>query len=114
MDGISSIYTSGYLDTTDSATTNKVENSLDKDYSNSSDDEMMSVCKQFESYFVEQMYKAMKKMVPEEEDESTSGANMLDCFEDTLTQEYASITTERGDLGIAQTLYEQMKRNYNL
>jgi flagellar protein FlgJ len=114
MDGISSIYTSQYLDTTDSATTNKVESSLDKDYSNSSDDELMSVCKQFESYFVEQMYKAMKKMVPEEEDESTSGTSMLDCFEDTLTQEYASITTERGDLGIAQTLYEQMKRNYNL
>lgn len=114
MDGISSMYTSQYLDTADSASTNKVENSLGKDYSKSSDDELMSVCKQFESYFVEQLFKEMKKTVPKDEDESTGGTSMLDCFEDTLTQEYASMTTERGDLGIAKTLYEQMKRNYNL
>jgi flagellar protein FlgJ len=110
MDGISSVYSSQYLDSTDSS--NKVENTLNEDYSTASDEELMQVCEQFESYFVEQMYKEMKKMVPE--DESTSGVSTLDYFEDTLTQEYASITTEKGDLGIAQTLYEQMKRNYNL
>lgn len=114
MDGISSIYSSQYIDTTDSATANKVEGSLNKDYSKSSDDELMSVCKQFESYFVEQMFKAMKKMVPDEEKDSIGGPSTLDYFEDTLTQEYASVTTEKGELGIAQTLYEQMKRNYNL
>jgi peptidoglycan hydrolase FlgJ len=113
MDGISSIYNSQYLDNADSAITNKVESSLRKDYTSSTDDELMNVCKQFESYFVEQMFKAMKKMVPESEDK-TSGASTLDYFEDTLTQEYASMTTERSQLGIAQTLYEQMKRNYNL
>ncbi|MFA9376678.1 MAG: rod-binding protein [Lachnotalea sp.] len=112
MDGISSVYSSDYLNS--SASANKVEDTLSEDYTNSSDEKLMSVCKQFESYFVEQMYKAMKKMVPEDEDESTSGASTLDYFQDTLTQQYASITTEKGDLGIAQTLYDQMKRNYNL
>jgi flagellar protein FlgJ len=114
MDGVSSIYNSQYLDTANSASTNKVESSLNKDYTNSSDEELMNVCKQFETYFVEQMYKAMKKMVPEDEEKEAMGASTLDYFQDTLTQEYASITTEKGELGIAQTLYEQMKRNYNL
>jgi len=113
MDGISSIYNSQYLNTVDSASTNKVESSLNKDYANSSDEELMNVCKQFEAYFVEQVFKEMKKTVPEDEDE-TSGVSTLDYFEDTMTQQYASIATEKGDLGIAQTLYEQMKRNYNL
>ena len=36
-------------------------------------------------------------------------------FGDTLTQEYEKSATEQGDgLGLAQMLYEQMKRNYGL
>ncbi|OYP03941.1 flagellar protein FlgJ [Lachnotalea glycerini] len=112
MDGISSIYGAQYLNNTTAS--DKVEDSLSKDYSTSSDDELMNVCKQFEQYFVEQVFKEMKKMIPEEEDDSTSGVSTLDYFEDTLTQEYASMVTEKNELGIAQTLYDQMKINYNL
>lgn len=111
MDGISSINYSQYLNNSES--TKQVESSLSKDYSNSSDDELMSVCKEFESYFVEQMFKAMEKMIPEDED-SSSSVSTLDYFKDTLTQEYASTATEKGELGIAQMLYDQMKVNYNL
>ncbi len=110
MDGISSIYQSQYLNNSES--TKQVENSLSKDYTNSSEDELMGVCKQFESYFVEQMFKAMEKMVPKDED--SESVSTLDYFKDTLTQQYASIATEKGELGIAQMLYEQMKINYNL
>jgi flagellar protein FlgJ len=112
MDSISSIYNAQYLNQTES--TGKVEDSLKKDYTNTSDDKLMSVCKQFEAYFVEQMFKAMKKMVPDDEDDATSGVSTLDYFEDTLTQEYASMATEKSELGIAQMLYDQMKINYNL
>lgn len=107
---ISSLYNTQYLNNSES--TKQVENSLNKDFSKTSDDELMSVCKEFESYFVEQMFKAMKKMVPEEKEKS--GVSTLDYFEDTLTQQYASIATEKGELGIAQMLYDQMKINYNL
>lgn len=112
MDGISSIYNSQYLN--NSETEKKVENSLNTDYSKSSDDKLMNVCKEFETYFVEQMFKAMKKMVPDEDKDSTSGVSTLDYFEDTLTQKYATVATEKGELGIAQKLYDQMKINYNL
>lgn len=88
------------------------------DYSGSTDDELMEVCKEFESYFVEQVFKALEKMVPENEEESGSSmSSYMDYFGDMLTQEYASAATESNNgqgLGIAQMLYEQMKRNYNL
>lgn len=92
------------------SSTSKIENTLSKDLSTSTDEEMMEVCKEFEAYFVEQVFKAMKKMVPEEE-ESTSGVSTLDYFEDMLTQEYAKSATEGQGLGLAQMLYESMKRN---
>lgn len=105
-------YAGNLLDTyaTQNATTSKVENTLSKDHKNATDEELMEVCKEFEAYFVEQVFKAMKKMVPETE-ESTSGVNTLDYFEDMLTQEYAKSATEGEGLGLAKMLYESMKRN---
>lgn len=85
------------------------------DYSNASDEELMEACKSFEAYFVEQAFKGMEKMIPENEDDSSSGMNHIDMFKDNLYKEYASAATEQGDgLGIATMLYEQMKRNYDI
>ena len=97
----------------------KLQSTLEKtDYSSSSEDELMEVCKEFESYFVEQVFKALEKMVPESDEESSSSmSSYMDYFGDMLTQEYATAATESNGgqgLGIAQMLYEQMKRNYNL
>lgn len=89
---------------------NKLEST---DYSKSTDDELMDACKEFEAYFVEQAFKAMQKMVPENEEGSSS--DYMEYFEDTLVQEYAKSATNQGDgFGIANMLYEQMKRNYGL
>lgn len=105
---------SNYLSSS-SSKAKALSNTLSKDYSKASDEELMSVCKEFESYFVEQTFKAMEKMVPKSEDEeSGSGTSTLDMFKDNLIQEYASSATEGEGLGLAQMLYEQMKRNYKL
>lgn len=113
--GISSSLNNIYGTSTGSQT--KAEQLSDKlknsDYSKATDEELMNVCKEFESYLVEQMFKAMEKMVPERED-NPSSVSALDYFGDMLTRQYASNATEQGSLGIAETLYEQMKRNYNI
>ncbi len=89
---------------------NKLEST---DYSKSTDDELMDACKEFEAYFVEQAFKAMQKMVPE--NEKSSSSDYMEYFGDTLVQEYAKSATNQGDgFGIANMLYEQMKRNYGL
>ena len=75
----------------------------------------MDACVQFEAYFVEQMYKAMMKTIPSNEDTSNYTSNMMDYYKDQLIQGMAEQTSSRdGGLGLAQMLYEQMKRNYGL
>ena len=75
----------------------------------------MDVCKEFEAYFVEQMFKAMQKMVPESsEEQSASTKQLQDYYKDEMIKSMAESSTEGEGLGLAQMLYEQMKRNYNL
>ena len=72
------------------------------------DEELMDACKEFETYLVEQVIKSTKKAMLSDED---SQGEYMKMFGDHLTQSYAEMITETGDLGIAQMLYESMKRN---
>ena len=91
------------------ARTNKLSASLDSiDKGAATDEEMMEACKDFESYLVEQVIKSAKKAMLQDEE---SEGEYMKYFGDHLTQSYAEMITETGDLGIAQMLYESMKRN---
>ena len=121
LDGLYSQYSEMYTSNAakDSAAADKLKETLSKtDYSKSTEDELMAVCKEFESYFTEQVFKSLERMVPESDEESSSStSSYMDYFGDMLTQEYAKSATESNNgkgLGIAQMLYEQMKRNYGL
>lgn len=113
--GTSSLYTD-YI--TSTASNNKASSLTDKaktDYSNASDEELMDVCKEFESYFLEKIFDIMidsTKLFSGKE-ESSYASKMVDYFKDTAVQTIASQATEQGTLGIAQTLYEQMKLQYS-
>ena len=120
LDGLYSQYSDMYTSSAakESAKADKLKDTLaSTDYSKSTDDELMAVCKEFESYFTEQVFKSLERMVPENDEESGSMSSYTDYFGDMLTQEYAKNATESNDgkgLGIAQMLYEQMRRNYGL
>ncbi|MBE5906210.1 MAG: hypothetical protein E7277_05350 [Lachnospiraceae bacterium] len=90
----------------------QLEGSLKGDLAKATDEELMSVCKEFEAYFTEQVFKSMQKMVPESKDSSSANQQLKDYYKEELIKQYAASSSERGDLGIAQMLYEQMKRNY--
>ena len=128
ISGLNSVYTNGtYTDTT----TSSIQNTLNtKDLSTSSDD-LMEVCKDFEEYFVEQMVKSMLKMAKVDGDDDDSYASIFGLSSDsdsgmsTMSSFYgdkmvtmiseAMCDSENGKgLGIAQNLYDQMKRNYNI
>lgn len=91
----------------------QLEQQLKTGYENASDEELMDACKQFEAYFLEQMFKAMQKTVPNYSTESMSGSssNLMDYYKEQMIQQVAADTTEQSSLGLAQMLYEQMKRN---
>ena len=130
MDNLNSIYANS---TYTNQTTNSISSKLNStDFSKATDDELMEVCKDFESYFVEQMLKSMAKMSSVDgsnsdniyaslfgvTEDSDSGMNTLSSyFGDELMSSMADKVVENQSgkgLGIAQTLYEQMKRNYSV
>lgn len=82
------------------------------DVASASDAELLESCKEFEAYLVEQMLKGMEKTIPKDEDEEENP--YLEQFGDIMYTEVANSIVENGELGLAQQLYESMKRNQGL
>lgn len=130
ISNINSIYSNNSTYT--NATTNSISSKLNStDLSKATDDELMEVCKDFESYFVEQMMKAMVKMSSIDgsdsdniyaslfgvTDDSDSGMSTLSSYfgDELVSQMAGQVTESQGKgLGIAENLYKQMKRNYSI
>lgn len=111
---VASMYSDVYS-TAANQTASKLQNQLNgSDYSKADSDELLDACKQFEAYFVEQMYKAMMKTIPENENNSNYTSGIMDYYKDQMIQSVAEQTSNGAGLGIAQMLYEQMKRNYGI
>ncbi len=87
--------------------TSEIEETL-KNSDNATDEELMEACKSFESYLLEQVFKGMEKTIIKDEEEEN---DYLAQFGDKLYEEYAKNASENGSIGIAQLLYESMKRN---
>ena len=85
-----------------------------RDYAKATDKELMDACKKFEAYFLEQCMKEMWKTVGTEKSESAAMNTLKDYYKDNLISEFATKSTETNSLGLAQMLYEQMKRNYDI
>ena len=77
-----------------SAVADKLKNNVKNLSSDSTEDELKSTLKDFESYFVEQVIKQMKDTFTSDDDGDS--------------------TMEKSGENITQQLYEQMKRNYNI
>ena len=78
--------------------------------------ELMDACKEFEAYFMEQVFNSMLETtkVFSDDDENGYASKMVDYFKDFAVQELCGKVTEGSGLGLANTLYEQMKRNYGI
>ena len=105
MDMMSGVGSSDYSAIVNQATTG-LENNLKKPLA--TDDEMMEACKEFEAYMLEQIYKGMEKTIIRADEEENDYEQY---FGDLRTQEFAKMATDQGGIGLAQQLYEAMKRN---
>ena len=114
ISGLSGYYSDIYANAASNQTAESVKNNLSSVSSSTSDAELMDACKQFESYFVEQMFKEMWKTIPESEFSSGSTNSLVSFYKDEMIKTMAEDSTEQNGLGLAQMLYEQMKRNYGL
>lgn len=112
INGLNTDYTN-YLSQS-SAASAKMDQIKNKDYANATDEELMDACKQFEEYFVEMTLKEVFKTVDLfGMGESSSGAmsTSKDLMKDSVVQKFAEKITEESNFGLAQQLYESMKRN---
>ena len=114
ISGLSNVYTEYLSQQTDNLSAKKMQDTVSKDYAQASDEELLDVCKQFEAYFMEQVFKQMEKTILKDEESSAATSGLVDYFKDSALQELTKTSTETQGLGIAQMLYEQMKRNYSL
>ena len=114
ISGLSGYYSDIYSNAASSQSAETIKNNLSSVNSSTTDDELLDACKQFESYFVEQMFKAMWETVPESEYSSNASNSMMSYYKDEMIKTFAEDSTEQSGLGLAQMLYEQMKRNYGL
>ena len=95
---------------TNNTLTDQVEATLEQtNFQSSNDEELMEACKSFESYLIDQVMKESKKMIKMNSDEEEN--DYMSTFGDNLLQQYAGIITDKGELGIAQKLFDSMKRN---
>ena len=96
------------------AKTDSLKNSVNGLSSNSTDEELMEVLKDFESYFIEQMIKQMKETFTDEDEESSMASQYTDTFMDYAIEDVADMLLEEVGGSMTQQLFEQMKRNYNI
>ena len=115
MDAISSMLNINASNALDEYNTSKIQGSLNSVSSDSTEEELLETCKDFTSYFVEEVLKEVKEnMIPEDEDEDSTTSMLTDYHMDSVIELMADkVTDEVGD-SFVQQLYEQMKRNYNI
>lgn len=106
---------SAYTSQITNSAVNKTGNNWSKnDYSKSTDKELMEACKDFEAYLWEQVLSEMTKGVNFGIDEESTSSSMLSYFKEETMKEIAGQITESTTSSLAQSLYEQMKRNYEV
>jgi flagellar protein FlgJ len=93
--------------------TESFQDALEKAAATQSDKELLNACKEFEGYFIQMMFKEMRKTI----DTSASflpKSTTESIFQDMLDEEYSVMAAKNGKgIGLAEMMYKQMKRNFN-
>lgn len=115
IDSMAAMLNTTNTDATTNYNANALKRSLNQVSSDTTDDELMQVCKDFESYFVEEIIKEVKKnLLPEDDDKDASLSTMTDYMMDFAVEKIADEVVDEVGSSFTQSLYEQMKRNYNI
>ena len=108
MENITNITNKDYSSYVSQAQMGNLTNQIKKSSSaDATDEEMLSACKEFEAYLVEQVYKQVQSTIKSDDSDDNPYA---DYAYDLQAQQYAKLVSDQGKLGLAQQLYESMKK----
>ena len=114
ISGITAMMSQNTTQKADNSKTDGLKNSVNGLSSQSTEEELMEVLKDFESYFMEQIIKKMKETFTDEDEESSLASQYTDTFMDYAIEDVADILLDEVGGSMTQQLFEQMKRNYNI
>ena len=114
--GVGSVYADYMASQVSSTKADTIKNKIENSAGAANEAELLDACKQFESYFLEQVFKEMLETtkVFSDDDENGYATKMVDYFKDYAVQNLCEQATAGDGLGLANMLYEQMKRNYGI
>ena len=115
--GVGSVYADYMANQASSAKTDELKKKLTgAEGSAPKEEELLDACKQFESYFMEQVFKSMLETTKlfSDDDEDGYASKMVDYFKDNAVQKLCEQASSTNSIGLANILYEQMKRNYGI
>lgn len=93
----------------------RLTSAAEKLSSNSSEEELKGVLKDFESYFVEQVLKQTKKaFIHESENSDATMSRYKELYTDKIIEQLADKIVDDIGENYTQQLYEQMRRNYGM
>jgi len=70
------------------------------------DEELMEACEGFEAYFVQRLFKEMRKTIPD--GGLFESSNEKEIYEDMLDEKYSETISKSNGAGIATALYKQL------
>lgn len=116
MSGVGSAYADYMASQASGSKVSSLQNKLQNNTVSADEEELKEACKEFESYFVEQVFNSMLETTKlfSEDEEDGYASKMVDYFKDFAVQELCDQVSGDNGLGLANILYEQMKRNYGI
>ena len=92
--------------------TEDFQTTLNNAIENGQDEELKEACVEFESYFLNMMFKSMRSSI-------VSGGGMFEksnaekLFQEMLDQEVSKTAANQGGIGLADMMYKQLERKNN-
>ncbi len=80
-----------------------------RNYKGMDEKKIRETSSQFESLFIEQLFKSMRNTVPK--DEWLNGGLKQDIFEDMLYSEYSKLISKSGGIGLGDMVYKFLLSN---
>ena len=105
--GIGNDITSTYSQITNSEESEEnFQKIFDQALEKKNDQELKEACQEFEAYFVQRLFKEMRKTIPD--GGLTESSSEGDIYEEMLDEEYSKTISKSNGAGIADALYKQL------
>ncbi len=106
-------FTQTTVDKFEQSKVNSFQEALDKAVENKDEKELKEACKEFETYFINYMFKQMQNSVYSinKGNELIKRSQGEQVFTEMLNEEYSKVSTEHGGIGLSDMMYKQLSRN---